>query len=348
MKLEFKEITKKEEWDQFVYGLKRYTFVQSWGFTEVLESIVNRIVRLGIYEDGKLIGLLPLGIIRAKRGKYLRMRHGPILLESKWNLETLEQIRSFLSQFAKKENLDFVRIQPVMNDPEIIEASGFRSAPTHNLDAEHTLQLKLQNPNFKSQNIKEEVWANMRKNTRYYIRKAEKEGVMVIKDNSDFDSFFSILQDTAIRQGYTTWPKVYFQSLFKFFDSEDLSLYFAEFEGKKVAIGLFLDYGKYRFYLEGGMLTEYSKQYPSYAIQGRSICDAIEKGIEVYDFWGGVSPKDENGETVKGYPWAGIDLYKRGFGGEEVSIVHPHDMSLNWKYWVTWGFESWERKKRGY
>lgn len=340
MKLEFKEIKDPDTWNNFVFQNNRYSFVQSFEYGNVLSALVDEIKRVGVYLNDELVALLPLGIIKARRGNYLRLRHGPILNEKSSGTEIFGEITNYLEKFAAENNLNFIRIQPIIKDDGILITQGYKSAPTHNLDAQHTLQLELTD--------KEAVQQNMRKNTRYYIRKSSKEGVQVVKDNSDFESFYKILKDTAHRQGYTTWPRSYFENLFKYFSNDQLSLYFAVFENKKIAIGLFLDYGKYRFYLEGGMLTEYSKHYPAYAIQWTSISDAIEKGQKVYDFWGGVAPKDEKGEPVKDYPWAGINLFKAGFGGKEISMVHPHDKPINSKYWITWLIESIERWKRGY
>lgn len=341
-KLEFREHTNPAEWDEFVKSQHRYSFLQSAKFTWVLETLAKTVERIGVYQDNKLIGLLPIAKIDAKRGKYIRLWHGPILSKFGFQQEIFHQIINYLEDYAKKNKSSFVRIQPVTEDYMLLIREGLYSAPTHNLDAEHTLQLDL-----KGKTV-EQVFLNMRKNTRYYINKSQKEGVNIVNDNSDFDSFYRILLDTAKRQGYTPRSKEYFLRIFEAFGNDGLNLYFAEVEGNRIGMGLFLDYGKYRFYLEGGMNPEFSKFYPSYGIQGRSIVDAINKSIEIYDFWGGVSPKDENGDVVPNYPWAGIDLFKRGFGGEELSIVHPHDLPIKINYWLTWIFETIERKKRGY
>ncbi|MCA9386122.1 peptidoglycan bridge formation glycyltransferase FemA/FemB family protein [Candidatus Dojkabacteria bacterium] len=343
MTLTFTEVKDKKEWDSFVQSQERYSFVQSYKYLSVLEELTEEIIPMGVYSGDALVALLPMGVIKARRGNYLRLRHGPIWGEDFRNTDTLVgEVIDYLRTFANQNALSFVRIQPMQIETGNLEQNGFRSAPTHNLDAQHTLQLEL------GDRAEDEVFFAMRKNTRYYIRKAEKEGIEVIEDITDFESFFQILRKTAQRQNYTTWPRSYFERVFNEFSVDGLHLYFATYKNKKVAIGLFLDYGKYRFYLEGGMLTNFSKKYPSYAIQGRSIRDAIKGNTEVYDFWGGVSPKGSDGKVVQSYPWAGIDLFKRGFGGEEKSIMHPHDLPLSWKYSVTWAIEYIEKMKRGY
>ncbi len=396
-KFDFQVIQKKEEWDDFVQSNERYSFVQSWGYGEVLKTIVDSMERIGVYDRDELVALLPLAVVKAKRGKYLRLWHGPILgsefqipylraehfgrqanskidstVDIQYSISTLfKEIIDYLVEYAKVQKLSFIRVQPVVPvdfEVELFE-EGFLKAPTHNLDAEHTLQLSLQKfqipDSLPSQGLRQAgkfqigtkgyldelektIFLNMRKQTRYYIRRAEKEGVQVEIDNSDFDTFFEILSDTANRQKYTMRPRKYFEKWFEIFKDNGLQLYFASVDGKRVAMAMFLDFGKYRFYVEGGMYPEFSKNFPAYAIQGQSIKDAIQKGIEIYDFWGGVSPKDDDGNVKKDYPWAGIDLFKRGFGGEEVSIVHPHDLPLSIRYWFTWIFETIEKKKRGY
>jgi lipid II:glycine glycyltransferase (peptidoglycan interpeptide bridge formation enzyme) len=341
MKLEFKEIHDLQTWNDFVLKNQKYTFVQSYEYTKVITSLVSDVKRIGVYYDDKLVGLLPIGIVRARRGSYIRLRHSPVLLNVEESKEIFVEAVKYLETIAAKENLNFIRVQPIISDAGILISNGFKPAPTHNLDAQLTLQLDLKQG-------EEEIQKNMRKNTRYYIRKAFKEGVEVIKDNSEFESFYKILKETAHRQGYTTWPRGYFENLFKYFNNDQLNLYFAVYKGQKIAIGLFLDFGKYRFYLEGGMNTEFAKQYPAYAIQWISIKESLDKHLEIYDFWGGVAEKDVNGKPLENYPWAGINLFKAGFGGKEIEIVHPHDKIVSNKYWITWLIESIERWKRGY
>jgi lipid II:glycine glycyltransferase (peptidoglycan interpeptide bridge formation enzyme) len=344
--MEFRKVKDKEIWDGFVQSQDRYSFVQSWNYTEVLKTLCCDLRRIGVYEDEELIGLLPLMIIRARRGNYLRMRHGPILDYRNVNSEFhMKGIVSYLKRYAKEKSLSFVRVQPIWQDNLMLIKNGFQKAPTHNLDGEQTLQLRLQNS---KQEEKVSILQQMRKNTRYYIRKAEKEGTKIVLENDDFESFYSLFIDTTKRQDYTPWPKQYYLKLFESFNPGERNLYFAEVGGKKVALGLFIDYGRYRFYLEGALDINYSRYYPAYAIQWQSICDAIDKQLEIYDFWGGVSPKDENGKIVKNDPWAGINLFKEGFGGQQISMLHPHDLPLSWKYGVTKVFEWLEKKRRGY
>lgn len=340
MALEFKKVEDKIKWDNFLKSLPRYSFVQSWSYTKVFEVLTDHVERIGVYKDDELIGLLPIGVIKAKRGDYLKLRHGPVLNNE--NTDVFPEIVEYLIDYGKKNNSSFIRIHPLISESKILKANGFRYAPTHNLDGEMTLQLNLKG------RTEEEIKMNMRKNTRYYIRRSFREGIKVIKDNEDFNSFYELFIKTADRQHYTPWPKVYYEKLFSEINSEQRNLYFAEVDGKKVAFGLFVDFGKYRFYKEGGMLMDFSKKYPSYAIQWTAISEALKKGLEIYDFWGGVSPKDKDGNILKNYPWAGINLFKAGFGGKERNIVHPHDLPLDWKYWITWIFESLERLKRGY
>ncbi len=345
MTVSFQEIDSKDVWDSFVLEQERYTFVQSWTYGQVLETLYDSVYRIGIFEGKDLVGLLPIGIVKAKRANYLRLRHGPVLKENFLNPEIFKQISEYLQRFAGKRKLDFIRIQPVF-DGLFIKAEGWRSAPTHNLDAQHTLQLRLRKENHNPKSD-EELLSGMRKQTRYYIRRSEKAGAVVRKD-LDFENFYSLLLSTSRRQQYSAWPKTYFEALFELFGQSGLNLYLAEVGGKAVAMALFLDFGKYRFYLEGGMESEFANYFPSYLLQWESIKDAVFGGVEIYDFWGGIAPKDTDGRRLANYPWAGIDLFKSGFGGDEISISHPYDLPVKFRYWITWCYETIERKRRGY
>jgi lipid II:glycine glycyltransferase (peptidoglycan interpeptide bridge formation enzyme) len=342
--LQFKEITDKGTWNSFVIKQPRYSFLQSWQYANVQESLSSNVKRIGVYQGNTLVGLLCMLITRAKRGSYLKMKHGPLLEPTLWqDKHTLIQVHNYLASEAKKLGLSFVRIHPLIEDASVLHTIGYKAAPTHNLDAEHTLHLTLPKKDTYEE-AEQELQKNMRKNTRYSIRKAFKNGVEVKVVQDDFELFYDLLSQSASRQGYTMWPKKYFESLYANFDTKERTTYIAYFENTPIAMGLFLDFGKYRFYLEGGMNSDYQKQLPTYAIQWQSISDALRKGQEVYDFWGGVAPDN----APKGYPWAGIDLFKRGFGGERVSMIHTQDYAVSWKYYFTSLFERVEKWRRGY
>jgi lipid II:glycine glycyltransferase (peptidoglycan interpeptide bridge formation enzyme) len=298
-----------------------------------------------------------LVIVPAKRGKVLQLRHAPLFLpayKGKSEEEKLYIANEFLSEMreiGKKYGCDFIRLQALveLSDSDnpflrLIDNSDYRPANIHNIDAEKTLILDIDES-------EEELMMNMRKQTRYYIRKAGKMGVQVKQYDTlgSLEKFYKIHHDTTVRQEFKSYSHEYYQKSFEAFNSIPESklsarVYLANYEGKDIAGAIIVHYGNRAFYSDGGSLTEYAKIPASYLIQWTAITDAKEAGCISYNFWGGVSPDKEN----KNYPWYGIDLFKRGFGGARYEYMHAHDLGLSWKYNLTRLWEYFERLNRGY
>jgi len=99
--------------------------------------------------------------------------------------------------------------------------------------------------------------------------------------------------------------------------------------------------GEYAFYHHGASQNTYPKIPTAYAVQWAAIREAKKRGIKLYNFWG-IAP-DEND---KKHPWAGLTLFKKGFGGYRTNYLHAQDLPLSWKYWISWSIELIRRKMR--
>ena len=78
--MEIREIENKEIWESFLSQCKDKTFLQSWNWGEFQQKIGNQIWRLGIFDDNSLIGVALISKIKAKRGAFLLIQHGPVVL----------------------------------------------------------------------------------------------------------------------------------------------------------------------------------------------------------------------------------------------------------------------------
>ena len=70
------------------------------------------------------------------------------------------------------------------------------------------------------------------------------------------------------------------------------------------------------------------------------IQEAKKRGCTLYNFWG-VSP-----DNKPKHPWAGLSLFKKGFGGFEETYLHAQDKPLTKKYWLNYIIETVRRLKR--
>jgi lipid II:glycine glycyltransferase (peptidoglycan interpeptide bridge formation enzyme) len=91
-----------------------------------------------------------------------------------------------------------------------------------------------------------------------------------------------------------------------------------------------------------GVSTPDNDDWPgSYATQWAAIQEGKKRDCHVYNFWG-IAPEDQ-----PDHRFAGVSLFKRGFGGQEVPYLPAHDLGVTPFYWLTRGFELIRKKVRG-
>jgi lipid II:glycine glycyltransferase (peptidoglycan interpeptide bridge formation enzyme) len=310
----------QKQWDEFVSKHPEANFLQSWQWGEFHAAISHQIVRLGFWQGDKLIGVC-LGVVEpARRGRYLSIAGGPVL---DWHHHVLVDAWSkAVREVAIDHQCVFVRVRPQLLSDEfsktLFEQMGFREAPMH-LSAELTHQLDLRK-------TEDELLAGMRKQTRYEIRKAGKLGIKLKESTSqeDLRGFYDLQIETAKRQGFVPFSYDFLYEQFKTFARSNMvKLYSAYYDDKLLAQAFVIFYGAEAAYHYGAS-TELGRKYPgAYAIQWQAICEAKHRGIERYNFWG-VAPHDE-----PEHRFAGVSLFKRGFGGEDVEYLHAQDLVVN-------------------
>jgi len=339
--IELKAITEKDTWEKFIAGSPSATsFFQSWNWGEAEKSQGHNIHRLGFYDGEDLMGIGSAIEVDARRGKYLHFRNGPVL---DWNeIETAKDSLVQIQKYSRELRRDFIRVSPLVLPGSIAEhllkKEGYVDSQMHDVDAEVTWMLDL------SQS-EEEILSGMRKHNRYYIRKAEKAGVEIIKskDIKDLSHFWSVYEDTFKRQGWTAYSFEYISNEFKKFAEDDQAqLFLAKYQGKYIAAAIFIYYQQQAYYHHSGSLTEFKNVTAPYLIQWESIREAKKRGMKLYNFFG-ISREDN-----PKHPWYGLTFFKKGFGGFEHRWIHAKDKPLKLKYWVTNYYERLERIRRGY
>jgi lipid II:glycine glycyltransferase (peptidoglycan interpeptide bridge formation enzyme) len=188
----------------------------------------------------------------------------------------------------------------------------------------------------------EALLSGMKKNTRYGIRKGERDGVTITSSGSaeDFESFWKIYVDTANRQSFVPHPRRLVKGEFEeFAKSGRARIYFAHHDGKPISTA-FIVYGAQSAFYHHGASLPHTAITPGEALQWQIIRDAKAHGLSRYNFWG-VVPEGE-----KEHAWARLDKFKRGFGGAEEAYVPAQDYPLSWRYAFLFAIETVRRWKR--
>ncbi len=335
--LTFKLINKKEVWERFVLSQHPNVFLQSWNWGEAHRLLGKKIFRLGLYENKKLVGVAQVIKEGAKRGDYFALPGGPILLE--WKEGWLNFLFGELKKIGKNEGIVFIRIRPnienTLENRQLFKKLGFVLAPMH-LHAETTLQIDLKQP-------EETILAKMRKNTRYSIRRAERDGVKteVSQDVADIDRLYQLQIETQRRHQFVPFSQEFFEKHFEaFLKDNQISLIKASWQGEVLAAGMFVFYGDTAVYHYSGYSSKYPKIPASYAMLWRAIKEAKKRGCRLFDLWGIAPTNDPR------HRFAGVTLFKKGFDGQRVDWVRAQDLPISRSYWLIFAFETARRLKR--
>jgi len=251
--MKIKIIHQKNIWQNFFNNNCDSSFLHSWEWGELQKSLGYPIIRLGFYNNKNQLEAICLVVkIKSKRGNFLFVPHGPIINNHlTTNIKHLKNIISnilkFLIDIAKKENYSFIRMAPILEDKEeyqkIFADLGFKIAPIY-MHAETTWELPLLSSSVMMnsfQHLKEipkqvrddnnltlnnkrfktddELLSAMRKTTRYLIRKAIRDGVIIKKttDPNALKIFYQLYQKTAKREKFTPFSFNFIKNEFEAF-----------------------------------------------------------------------------------------------------------------------------------
>ncbi len=335
----FKKITDQQVWKSYILSRKEANFLQSWHWANFQQKIGKTIFAIGIFDKKKQIGSALLVKEEAKRGNYLTIAGGPLINWQELNISELTEIFNFFKQLAKKNNCSFVRFRPQALNTNFLQKKlaklAAKKAPMH-LTADLTLQINL----FPTE---EELLKKMRKNTRYEIRKSQKLGIEIrtSQDPAQIKRFYEDQLILAKKHNFVPFSYEFLFEQFKKFAANDNAMLFdAYYQGKLLASAFIIFYNNEAVYHYGTSTLNNQRLPGSYACQWAAILEAKKRGCAKYNLWG-IAPTDQ-----VNHRFAGVSLFKRGFGGEEVAYLPAHDLPVSNNYWIIRIFEWMRRKAR--
>jgi lipid II:glycine glycyltransferase (peptidoglycan interpeptide bridge formation enzyme) len=343
--MELREINNKEEWEGFLLHVTEKTFLQSWNWGEFNTQMGVRIWRFGVYNAGSLIAIALVLKISARRGTFLYIPHGPIVMKNisgKDKKEILELILTHLNGITKEEKASFIRVSPIFLDNEenanIFLDLGFRDAPMHASAYEATWKLDI----FPKE---EDLLKNMRKTTRYLIKKVSENPDVSIETSTDeknIEIYQKLNKAVSRRQKFVPFSADSIKNEFEIFKKDNEVVFlFGKYKGKVTAGAMIIFWSRIAFYHQAASLGKFAKFSIPYLLQWEAIKEAKSKNCAVYDFWGFTDP-----EKFPKHPWAGPTLFKMGFGGYKEEYIKTQDFIISNKYWINYIIEIFRRRKR--
>lgn len=258
---------------------------------------------------------------------------GPIL-ETGWAEEDLDELFQRAEVLARERRAVLLKIDPDVPAPEelltgALRQNGFRLAPAvgslSGVQPRCVFRLDLR-PS------EEELLAGMDQKARYNIRLAEKKGVTVrpVSDRKDVETFFRLLQETAVRDKFLIRPLRYLLDIQEQFEPRgDAQFFLAEREGAAIAGALALKSGPLCLYAYGASANTGRQYMPNHLVQWTMVRWAKAHGCLVYDFRGVPS------NPLPDDPLFGLFRFKKGFGGVFTEFIGEYDrVYVPWLYWL--------------
>lgn len=337
--LSIHEITNKKVWEDFINDTQGQLppFFQTWNWGEVQRKIGTKIWRLGLYEDEKLVGICSVTYIFAKRGKYLHLRHGPVLREYK--KEYIDFLIDFLKEKSKDEGISFIRFSPLIDEDlasTIFPSQSFKKAQIHAMDAEVCWVLPLDES-------EEQLLGNMRKSHRYLIKKSQNSNVTIerTKNMNKIKLFLPLYKKLAHKKHFVAHTGL--EEEMEIFSKDNQALLFLAYYEGKVISGALIDFvNNMAIYRHSASDDDYRHIPSMYLLQWEVIKEAKKRGMNTYNLWG-IAPTNK-----PSHPWQGLTLFKTGFGGEKREFMHARDYVLSLGYWKVWAIELYTKLKKGY
>jgi lipid II:glycine glycyltransferase (peptidoglycan interpeptide bridge formation enzyme) len=340
------ETKDKEQWESFLHKVKEKTFCHSYSWGEFNAAMGDQAWRFFVKQqsDFSIIAGMQVLKISARRGKFIFVPMGPVILDEKRTKEIIAACLEKLKELARQEKASFIRVSPILlktpDNDKIFKDLGFLNAPIH-MHPELTWELDL-SPSL------EDLLKNMRKTTRYLIKQGEKDpDLKIIKSTNekDLEDFQDVYKITADRHSFTPFSFNYLKKeLAAFKKDQEIVIFSGQYKNEIISSAMVIYWSEKAFYHQGASSLKHPKIPASYLIQWEAIKEAKARGCSHYNFWG-IAPEEDLNKN-KNHPWFGLSMFKKGFGGYKKEYVKTKDYPTSFFYWSTYIFEQIRKKRR--
>jgi len=297
--------------------------LQSYEWGEFRKKEGLQVVRIGIYEEDKLVDGFTLTI-------------HPIP-KTGWNIGYLpkgslptKNLITTLHEIGKKYRCVFIQLEPNERYKEEYEkqlyALGLQKA-AHPLFTKYTFILDLE----KSE---EELMENLHPKTRYNIRVAQKHNVTVSERNTDetFRTYLAITDETTKRQKFFAHTSDYHTLQWQVlphvakspFNELSSHLLVGTYNMKTLVTWILFVFKDSIYYPYGASSSEHRETMASTLMMWEAIKFGKKLGLKKFDMWGALGTEPDEHDS-----WYGFHRFKQGFRPEHVEFVGSYDLILN-------------------
>jgi lipid II:glycine glycyltransferase (peptidoglycan interpeptide bridge formation enzyme) len=317
-------------WQAFLAGTASGDFLHDWTWAEVAAFDGQPQRRYVLEQGGTLVAIVAAQERPLWRGRtFWYVPHGPVMdyddgaAAARWRAVAIG-----LREAARRHGAIAVKLEPRLEAsvPALaaFRGSGLRATPD-TLQVGQTRIVQLGDDDV--------LLAGFDKDTRYSVRRAEREGVVVetaedADDTAAVDALHGLVEETQRRAGFPMPSRERYRIAWRALAGARRAVILeARRETELLASGMVVVEGDRSFYLFSGSRREERgapKRYASYALQWAMMQLARDRGVRFHDLWG-VAPPGAGPD----HEWHGVGLFKKGFGGREVVWAGSWDLVVD-------------------
>lgn len=278
------------EWDEQVRTFANYDVYYLSGYVKAFMIHGDGVPQMFCYSTDALRGIyVYMRRKTAIEGVYDSITpygYGGFLFEGDTSEKNMRDLWKAYTNKMKEENIvdNFVRYHPVLANAELMKSVS------NVIDLGKTVAFDLTSP--------EVIWDNIISKNRNMIRKAAKNGI-VIKHGQGvelFDEFIKIYNATMDKDN----AEEYYYFKHEFYESihndlkDNYEMFWAEYEGKTIAMSIMLFANEQMHYHLSGSMLEYRKLAPSNLLLYKAAIWGCEQGYKTFHLGGGVGSGEDN------------------------------------------------------
>lgn len=303
-------------------------FLHDWAWAEVAAFDGQPQRRFVLEEEGEIVALVAAQERRLPLGRaFWYVPHGPVLDYA--NPRAADRLRAVtigLREVGRTSRVIAAKLEPRVEADSSAMAHFARMRPDPRpVQVGQTRLVDLTDD--------EVLMAAFDKDTRYAVRRSQREGVEVrvlndAADSAPIDDLHALVLETQRRAGFPKPPLERYRTAWRGLGGAGrASILEARRGDELLASGMLVVEGEQSIYLFAGSRREEPgepKHYASYLLQWEMMRRARELGSRVHDLWG-IAPAGAGPE----HAWHGVGLFKKGFGGREVRWAGTWDVVID-------------------
>lgn len=282
--------------------------VQSWEWGGFRRENGNEILRVGKFNNSKLVEGHQLTIHQLPRTKY------KLAMLLKGPLPSVE-IFDFLREFAARENIVFIRLEPnvvenlpqarvYLNKQGVVKGRRFFTPETFTINLTKS---------------EEDLLKSFHPKTRYNIRVAQRHGVTVEESvtEREFEKYLELTESTAKRQNFFAHSKTYHRRMWKYLHPSGIAhLLTAKYNGETLIAWILFVWHDTLYYPYGASSDKHKNVMAANLQMWEAIRFGKKHKLKSFDLWG----KEEG---------KGFTRFKEGYNPDVVEFVGTWDLVVN-------------------